>query len=319
MQNNALLNISDITKLIGVSPFDYTLHDQNCRQEWKSWLGSFKWYLKANNIDDDDEKFNKLMHLAGRKVQELYETLEDDDNDVGIDTVARGPLKSGFVPHLTEYEIAIARLDGFFSPRRNATYERHLLRQIQQEKGEKFGTFLMRLRKQAERCGFDDNAEEHIKDQIIEKCESPILRRSLLKLGDVDLAKIIKVAHAFEAVSEQEKDYGRPAKSCLSFEEVCNIRSSSKPAQSGECTRCGFTGHQSFDQTCPAKGKRCNNCGGRDHFSRKCHTKLKEDELSSGAKKRSSTEEDVIDSRNEKKPKLQELVKFVAEDDEYEF
>lgn len=316
-------DITDLTKLIGIAAFDYTLYDRNCAHEWKAWLGSFKWYLKANHIEDDDEKFVQLMHLAGRKVQELYETLKTEDEENG--TNSSGPLTNGLIPHLTEYEDALAKFNEFFSPKRNSTYERHVFRQIQQDKDEKFGMFLMRLRKQAERCNFGGNAEDNLKDQIIEKCRSPKLRRELLKLGDVDLNKVIKVANALEAVSEQEKDFVKiESKGHLSLNDVCNIGSSSKSIRSGMCTRCGFIGHQSFDDKCPAKGKRCNTCGGRDHFSRKCHTKKIEsnwNEITEGSdlvKKRPSTE-DVSAKSNQKKFKLEDVVKYVASEDEYEF
>lgn len=43
--------------------------------------------------------------------------------------------------------------------------------------------------------------------------------------------------------------------------------------QSIECGRCGFKGHKASDDKCPAKGKTCNKCGGRYHFSRKCRSK----------------------------------------------
>lgn len=307
-----LFHVLDLTQLIGIPAFDYTLYDQNCAFEWKSWLGSFEWYLKANHIEDDHDKFAKLMHLAGRKVQVLYNTLDG----AGSVTVVNGPLSNGLVPHLTEYESAIAKLNEAFSPRRNATYERHVLRQIQQEKHEKFGIFLMRLRKQAERCGFGGNVDENVKDQIIEKCWSLKLRRDLLKLGDVDLNKIIKVANAFEAVSEQEKDFGKNVlKSHLSFDDVCTVGTSSKYIKSDECTRCGFTGHKPFEDKCPAKGKRCNTCGGRDHFSRKCHTK-KVENLMGSIKKRPATERL---QPNIKKFKSDEETNYVVESDEYEF
>lgn len=241
------------------------------------------------------------MHLAGRKVQELYETLKNQ--------------KKKKKRH-TEYEDAIAKFNDFFAPRRNSTYERHVFRQIKQGKDEKFGLFLTRLRKQADRCDFGKNAEDNLKYQIIEKCQSSKLRKDLLKLGDVDLRKVMKVANAFEAVAEQEKDFDRgDPKGLLSFDDVCSVESRSKFMRSGECTRCGFRGHQSNDDQCPAKEKRCNTCGGHDHFSRKCHTKV---ENSNFVKKRPLTE-DFSSKPSQKKPKSEEVVEYVAEEDDYEF
>lgn len=90
--------IVDLTsKIVGLGPFDYTFYEESCGLEWKNWHRSFEWYLKANHIEDDSDKFVKLLHLAGRKVQELYSTLPVPPS---INQVARGPLATGIVPHL---------------------------------------------------------------------------------------------------------------------------------------------------------------------------------------------------------------------------
>lgn len=95
--------------------FDYTLYEENCGHEWRNWLRSFEWYLKANRVENDDDKFVKLMHLAGRKVQEVYETLPTPP---AVIQIARGPLATGLVPHLTEYELALTKLNDFFEPKK---------------------------------------------------------------------------------------------------------------------------------------------------------------------------------------------------------
>lgn len=110
------------------------------------------------------------MYLAGQKVQELYATLPVPEH---VNNAPHGPLINGFVPHSMKYEMAVAKLNDHFQPKKNTIYERYELRQskaIKQEDEEKIAVFAMRLRKQAERCDFGDRFEEHIKDQLIEKC-----------------------------------------------------------------------------------------------------------------------------------------------------
>lgn len=274
--NDFMIFFLDISsRIVGIGPFDYTLYEERCGLEWKNWHRSFEWYLKANHIDDDDDKYVKLMHLAGRKVQELFATLPVPAT---INQVARGPLAAGIVPHLSEYEMAMAKLNEFFEPKKNSTYERHMFRILKQEKGEKVGIFAMRLRTQADKCEFGVTLEGNIKDQIIEKCASSKLRRELLKLGDADLDKVLKGTKIFEAIEEQTKtfDQSNSNQSVLS-ESVNQIDSkSSKPnymAKQIECTRRGYTGHRASDEKCPANGKTCNKCNGRNHFGRKCRSK----------------------------------------------
>ncbi|KAK3722796.1 hypothetical protein QZH41_007483 [Actinostola sp. cb2023] len=39
------------------------------------------------------------------------------------------------------------------------------------------------------------------------------------------------------------------------------------------CYRCGGTGHYGRDPSCPARGKTCRECGGRDHFASQCKSR----------------------------------------------
>lgn len=173
--------------------------------------------------------------------------------------------------------MALAKLNEFFEPKKNSTYERHMFRALKQEKGEKIGIFAMRLRVQAEKCEFGESLEENIKDQIIEKCLSNKLRRELLKLGDASLDKVLKAAKISEAIDEQSKTFDHDDVDKIGLNDNIN-KIDSKPNfkpnayNQIECSRCGFTGHRSTDDKCPARGKTCNKCNGRDHFSRKCRS-----------------------------------------------
>lgn len=261
--------------MIGIGPFDYTLYSGGGAREWQTWLNSFEWYLRANKIEDDQDKFVKLMHLAGQKIQELYATLPVPEH---INKIPRGPLLGNFTPHLTEFEMAVEKLNDHFQPKKNSTYERYELRKLSQETDEKIAVFAMRLRKQAERCDLGMKLEEHVKDQLIGKCTSSKLRRKLLALGDATLDIVLREAKAFEAVEEQSKILDEKFEPNVEKEtEVNKIDTNQRSNQpnnnkSMECHRCGFTGHRQFDEKCPAKGKSCNKCGGLNHFSRKCRS-----------------------------------------------
>lgn len=314
-----------MSRLIGVAPFDYTLHQDGGAHEWQSWLRSFEWFLKANKIEDEHEKFVKLMHLAGQKIQELYDTLPVPEH---VNNVQRGPLKSAYIPHLTEYEMAIEKLNDHFQPKKNSTYERYELRKLGQEDNEKIAVFAMRLRKQAERCDLGDKLEEHVKDQLIGKCASPQLRRKLLALGDAKLEVVLREAKAFEAVLEQSKALNDEKTDQSNETEINKIDARSKPNQSKtdkgvECYRCGFTGHRQYDDKCPAKGKTCNKCGGVNHFSRKCRSKKRPRQViektahSSNEPEAKTEVKSEEDASQQKRAKAEETVKYVnsADDD----
>lgn len=325
--------ILDLSRLIGIAAFDYTLYGDGGGLEWEAWLRSFEWYLQANKIENDHDKFVKLMHLTGQKVQELYATLPVPEH---VNNAPRGPLVNGFVPHLMEYEMAVAKLNDHFQPKKNTTYERYELRQLKQEDEEKIAVFAMRLRKQAERCDFGDNFEDHVKDQLIEKCSSSRLRRKLLALGDAKLDVVLREAKAFEAVQEQGKALEEKTTTIDRPTEVNKIDAQRKPRpfsygkpsedalKSVVCHRCGYTGHRQFDDKCPAKGKTCNKCGGANHFSRRCRTKKrmrsvieKTDQTGDNADSNQLVKSE--DEPNFPKRKADDTVKFVSSANESEY
>lgn len=288
--------------------------------------------MRASRIENDEDKFVKLMHLGGRKIQELHET-QPIPRDIA--ERPRGPMAGGYALPPNDYETALAKLNAFFLAKKNATYERHQFRLLKQESDEKIGTFAMRLRAQAERCSFGGNADEHIKDQLIEKCLSPKLRIDMLRCGDANLEKILNTAMNFEAIEEQRKAFeGTASQTNNTPSEVNKIEDKATAVESKqppsfddkqmECTRCGFTGHRSFEDKCPAKGKTCNKCGGKDHFSRKCRSKKRRPNWSQGQKPNTRFTQSHEAANDENKPdnkraKNDESVKYVTHNDEYVF
>lgn len=59
-----------------VPSFDYTSYGENCGHEWENWLRSFEFCMEASHIENDDEKYVRLLHFAGRKVtRKLFDEL----------------------------------------------------------------------------------------------------------------------------------------------------------------------------------------------------------------------------------------------------
>lgn len=270
---------------MGPKPFEFKMDDGNCAVDWKNWLRSFEIFASANQILAATLKKDWLLHFAGPKVQSIYFNLSDEATEE--EEVRRGPLITGFLPfQQDEYIEAVAKLDKFFAPKRNLSYERHMFRKMKQEKTERIDSFVMRLRTQVERCEFDANQDENIRDQITSGCFSDSLRRKILERGDINLDAIMKIARIAEAVSEQQKEFSHAPKNDnkenTDTNEVCKIgnrmftggRNNSNRNYSGmECARCGWKGHRANDEKCPAKGKTCTKCGKTNHFARKCRTR----------------------------------------------
>ncbi|XP_040159183.1 uncharacterized protein K02A2.6-like [Anopheles arabiensis] len=282
------MNTIDLFRFPGLTPqpFNYEGHRENLGNEWKKWIKSFEIMLRASRIDDEEWKKDLLLHFVGPKVQQIYETLPELPS-----IEKRGPLSNieQYTPNMNSYEEAVAKLNNFFLPRQNPTYERHLLRQIKQQPGENFDTFIVKLRIQAERCGYGDKTEENIRDQIIENCQSAALRRELLRLGDANLDKILSVAKILETVAHQEKSFIGSQHQVDDVNKIDGYSVHKKrifaETNQMQCHRCGYMGHLAKDEKCPAKGKTCSKCGGMNHFAKRCRTKNPEQRTFKGTKK----------------------------------
>lgn len=278
----------------GMQRFQY-VHGKNSGPEWQSFVRDFECWSEANELNDE-KKFKWFKFYMGPKAQEILERLPDPKSDG-----KRGPLlidDQSYIPQRSQYELAVDKLNDHFAPLHHQTYERQVLSQMQQEDDEKVGMFAMRLYAQAERCKFKVELEEHVKDQLIAKCRSAPLLREMLRKEDMSYQEVLRTANVFEAVAEQEKSFHKSAKE-QAVVEVHQIEA--KPTwkrrdrfdntKTIECQRCGYSGHKSDDDKCPAQGKNCNKCGGRDHFGRKCYSK-----------KRARPFNDRSDQPNQKKP-----------------
>lgn len=99
-----------------LSPFDVHADPAGIRLQWAKWVISFKLYLTASGIKDNAQKRTLLLHLGGSDVQDIFATMEDTGDDKDFDT-------------------ALAKLNNYFTPKKNIPYERHIFWQAVQEQG----------------------------------------------------------------------------------------------------------------------------------------------------------------------------------------
>lgn len=238
---------------------------------WGKWKRALEIYLLAANIDTPVKKRATLLHVGGIALQEVYYNLPGAhaEEGEGVDV----------------YTIALNKLDCYFAPKQSRIYERYLFRLTKQEEEEQFERFLLRLRNQAEKCQFH-NKEEHIIDQITEKCRLVELRKKILECGDtITLDEIISKANALEVVARQLEQFktvntnDANSNNKSEINKIENKKKYNKPfrqqSSNTKCGRCGSSTHLSEDTTCPAKDKRCLKCGFIGHFREHCRTRQK--------------------------------------------
>lgn len=202
------------------------------------------------------------------------------------------------------YDQAINLLTNFYAPKQNVSVERLEFRRLKQEENESIGMFEIRLRTHAERCEFSDQLDSNIRDQITQTCRSDLIRRKILERTEASLDDIMKMARSIEAASSQQKIFNNNSSSSTT-NDVCKINVKQKYKNESknfsiECNRCGKRGHKALDPNCPAKGKVCSKCNGKNHFARKCYTREGKFAKNISNKRSDTKDNDEVDDSNKK-------------------
>lgn len=250
-----------MTSLPPLENFDCDGDPSGVGLKWERWKRGLNIYLEAANIEKPEKKRATLLHMGGLALQEIYYNVPgahvESSSDQSVDI----------------YQIAVSKLDEYFAPKQSRVYERHVFRLMKQETGEKFEKFLVRLRKQADRCKFA-NKEESLIDQITEKCASTELRKKILQSGDsITLEAIIQDANTLESVTRQLEEFNNKSNE-NSVNKVHTKKSTyndhpDKANIHKKCIRCGKS---HLGKPCPAINVKCHKCGKTGHYIKCCLT-----------------------------------------------
>ena len=170
---------------INLSPlatFDPVSDPSSLSQRWNSGKRRFKIYVATLSINDDKQKRAVLLYKAGQATHEIFDTIPETGDD---------------------FATAMEKLDNYFTPKKNVTYEIFQFRKAVQQSGVTVDQSATRLWKLASTCEFTDLAKE-LKSTIIQNCQSKRLRRVVLR-KDLFLDALLDKARSQEVSEEQTK------------------------------------------------------------------------------------------------------------------
>ena len=137
-----------------------------------------------------------------------------------------------------------------FHVQKNAAYERHVLRQLQQEPGEDVDSFVLRPRKQARHCGYGgEELEFAVRDQLLEKVSSQELRTKLFEVPNIQLAAALTTARAWEMARCQANIIaGGEGKSSVNLVQQRESKGKSGGQATHKCYACARPLHFACDK-----------------------------------------------------------------------
>lgn len=255
--------------------------------EWLEWKESFEVWCNALDVTSQAKKFNWLLVAGGREMQRIYSSTaptEEEINEVKIPLV-----------EIPMYNNAIYRLDSYFQAKSNPRLERQIFGEMSQERKEPFNVYMVKLRAQAIRCGFEaERLDEEVYFQIMKGAWSVKVRqyaatettKTLDNLMSFAINDEIKYQHdkkdKVEEVNNSQQvnvNIQDQVVAALSqWNKSGNNRNNHnnfRKQNAGKCYRCGAARHVG-NSRCPAVDAVCRLCNKKGHFGRVCLAKRKE-------------------------------------------
>ena len=188
---------------------------------------------------------------------------------------------------VTDYEKTVAALNKYFVPKVNSSVARRRFKAITPRGTDTVGQFATRLCKAVKDCEYGTTeTENQIRDEILEKCASNYIRRKCYEEAQggnvLTLSRTLEIAAQCEEIELQLAELSTGGGTEAEKGHVNHVAAASqksdktktgKSKKNIQCYRCGKYGHMSKDPECPARGKTCSKCQGKDHFATVCRTK----------------------------------------------
>ncbi|GFR97874.1 hypothetical protein ElyMa_002756100 [Elysia marginata] len=225
---------------------------------WKLFKQSWENYVVITDILKKDNKYQKAMflHCIGPDALKVYNTFNLAEDGT------------------TKLQDIIAKFENFIIGETNETYERYKFNQRNQLSEETTDQFITALKTLSSTCNFCDCMKESLlRDRLVTGIRNPETRKKLLERRKLALQDAIDICRATESSASQIKEMDHRQTSSDTINKI--VKQPSRPFKvrptSAQAT-CKFCGgqHQFLKSKCPAYGKVCSKCGGRNHFAKVC-------------------------------------------------
>ncbi|KAE8750222.1 hypothetical protein FOCC_FOCC003030 [Frankliniella occidentalis] len=250
---------------------------------WKKFHKNFKIYLGATGREKSAADVAAMNEGAKKDYYDslgklLLNIAGDEATTVSSSFGLNDDEEFNYIELVKKFEEYSAEDD-------NETYIRFMFNRTRQRDGETFDHFVAEARKRIKACGYGNLEDSLLKDRIVEGVRSQKLQQTLLAIKNLDLKTAISEGRSAESSTRYVSEIQQELASTVSVNAVRNHKQYKsqdkgqyknqdkgfkKPdKQEFDCTRCGYS--HTYGK-CPAYGKTCVKCKGRNHFAKMCKT-----------------------------------------------
>jgi len=240
-------------------PFNFSAGD--LASEWATWRRQFEWYIKATRSTEEDEEVlvGVLIMLLGSEGLKIYDTF--------VFTVDGDEKKIRSV---------LQEFSNYFQPRKSEVYERSKFLRRRQKPGESCETWLIELKTLIKSCGYKDQEESILRDQLVMGVNDPTVYEKLLYEEKLTLKSAIDIIRACELSKSRVDEMRGTEAPAASVHRLTTgsgrgggNRGSSSPSDLKQCSNCS---RRHPRDKCWAADKSCNTCGNIGHLAKCCRS-----------------------------------------------
>lgn len=261
----------------------------------KSW----KNYVKATKMDswpaiDNQQKVCILLSVIGEPARKKFFNFElttDQRNDP---------------------EEALKAIRDKVTPKRNVILDRLEFFTATQFSRESTDDFATRLKILAHGAKLGNLMDELVTYKLVTANKWPQIRSKMLAISEITLDKAVDMCRAEEITAKRCQELAMQTTDSKPEADVKKVRKTKfkSKSKSPYCKFCGDQ-HEFSKGVCPALGKRCNRCKGKNHFERVCKAKRKSN--------RSARVKEIKDDSSESEEMSSSQIDASSEDSEPEY
>ena len=250
----------------------------NLAKNWKNWLQTWKAYETITSLHLKPQNYSVATFITciGPEAIEIH-----------------GGLPFASEAEKGRIDKVLELWNNYCVGKTNTIYECYKFNNRSQEPGETIDANATAVRTLTDTCSFGNLKEEMIRDRLVCGISDNALRKKLLQESQLTLEECMDYCRVAEAANSQLKEIsshgpdtvnylskskkGKPQSQPQFRAQPKLGRNTGSPANKQmimrDCKYCGRR-HERKKEKCPAFGKTCNKCGGKDHFSNVCQQQI---------------------------------------------